>query len=242
MRYSYIKTLYNRIWCKLFKKELHLNNWQSFLKHYTTKSYKKSDVILQQDVEPGCAFIIKKGIVKTYNITSKGEEKPISFSLTDEIFPIGWVFDKIVRSQYFYEALTECEVYAVPKDDLLEFLNEDTEAMLDLLNRCVDDNVRDQMRINTLEYSKASEKVLHTIHYLALCFGRDLKTDIVEIPLPITQQDVANFTGLTRETVSAELKNLSQQKIILFRNRSYVVLTDRLDAMLDDSYEYQLVR
>lgn len=226
----------------LFKKESHLNNWQSFLKNYTAKSYKKSDVILQQDIEPGSAFIVKHGVIKTYNITSKGEEKPVGFRLTEEIFPLGWVFDKIVKSQYFYEALTDSELYAIPKEELLEFLNKDTDAMLNLLNRCIDDNIRDQMRINTLEYSKASEKVLHTIHYLALCFGRDLKTDIVEIPLPITQQDVANFTGLTRETVSTELKHLSQQKIILCRNRSYVVLTDRLDAMLDDSYEYQLVR
>jgi CRP/FNR family transcriptional regulator len=215
---------------------------QSFLRNYSTKSYKKNDVILQQDVEPGHAFIVKDGVIKTYNITSKGEEKPVGFNLANEIFPLGWVFGKICKSQYFYEALADSEVHIVPKDDLTRFLNDTPAAMLDLLNRCIDNDLRNQMRINALEHSKASEKVLHTIHYLALCFGRDLKTDIVEIPLPITQQDVANFTGLTRETISVELKKLAHQKIVLCRNRSYVVLTDRLDAILDDSYEYQLVR
>lgn len=226
----------------IIKKEFHLNNLQSFLKRYNTKLYKKNDVILQQDVEPGHAFIVKKGVVKTYNITSKGEEKPIGFNLRNEIFPLGWVFGKIFKSQYYYEALADSEVYAVPKDDLMSYLRSTPEAMLQLLNRCVGDTLNNQMRINALEQSKASEKVLHTMHYLALCFGRDLKQDIVEIPLPLTQQDVANFTGLTRETISVELKKLSHQKIILYRNRCYVVLTDRLNEILDDGYEYQLVR
>jgi len=215
---------------------------QSFLKHYSSRFYKKNDVILQQDVEPDHAFIIKSGTIKTYNITANGEEKPIGFSLTNEIFPIGWVFNKIFRSQYYYEALTDSEVYVVPKDDLMTYLRKTPEAMQQLLSQFVDGALYDQMRINALEQSKACEKILHTIHYLALCFGRDLRKDLVEIPLPLTQQDVANFTGLTRETVSVELKKLAHQKIILYRNRCYVVLTDKLNDLLDDDYEHQLIR
>ena len=98
------------------------------------------------------------------------------------------------------------------------------------------------MRINALGQSKASEKVLHTIHYLSLCFGRDLRTDIVEIPLPLTQQDLANFTGLTRETVGSEIKKLVRRKIVFARRRKYIVLTDKLNKLLDDEYELQLVR
>ena len=113
---------------------------------------------------------------------------------------------------------------------------------MQLLTQSVDEAIKNQMRINALEQSKACEKVLHTIHYLALCFGRDLRQDLVEIPLPLTQQDVANFTGLTRETVSVELKKLAHQKIILYRNRCYVVLTDKLNDLLDDDYEHQLIR
>jgi CRP-like cAMP-binding protein len=64
----------------------------------------------------------------------------------------------------------------------------------------------------------------------------------VEIPLPITQQDVANFTGLTRETVSVELKKLATEKVVFSRNRNYVVLTDKLNELLDDEYERRLIR
>jgi CRP-like cAMP-binding protein len=114
--------------------------------------------------------------------------------------------------------------------------------MYEILDHCVGKMIHHQMHINALEQSKASEKVLYAIHHLALCFGHDLKTDVVEIPLPLTQQDVANFTGLTRETISVELKKLASQKVIFSRNRNYIVLTDRLNDLLDDGYEQHLVR
>lgn len=193
-------------------------------------------------MEPTYAFGIKKGIIKTYNLTAKGEEKPIGFGTKRELFPLAWIFDKIHTAQYFYEALSDCELYAVPKDNLIEFIKNHPKAMFQLLDRCVWEAMTNEMRINALGQSKASDKVLHIIHYLALCFGRDLQRDVVEIPLPLTQQDVANFTGLTRETISMEFKKLASQKIIFSRNRNLVVLTDRLDNLLDDDYEHRLIR
>lgn len=219
-----------------------MNILKPFLKKYGVQYYEKGDVILQQDCEPTYALIVKQGIVKTYNLTSHGEEKPIGFGLKYELFPLGWIFNKIKKAQYYYEALSDCELYLVPKTDLLAYIHQNPEAMRQILNRMVGETLGRQMRINALGQSKAADKVLHTIHYLALCFGRDLKTDIVEIPLPLTQQDVANFTGLTRETVSVELKKLASQKIIFQRNRNYVVLTDRLNDLLDDEYEHHLIR
>jgi CRP/FNR family transcriptional regulator len=219
-----------------------LNSLQLFLEQQPVKQYKKGDVILQQDAVPSSAFVIKQGIVKTYNITSKGEEKPIGFSIKNELLPLGWIFGKIFKAQYYYEALCDCHIYCVQPDSLLAFLRRAPQAMYQVLDRCVWDTLNHEMRINALEQSKASDKILHTIHYLALCFGRDLQPDVVEIPLPLTQQDVANFTGLTRETISVELKKLAKEKVIFYRNRSYVVLTDRLNELLDDEYEHRLVR
>jgi CRP/FNR family transcriptional regulator len=215
---------------------------QTYLQEQKTKLFKKGDVILQQDVEPSWVYIVKQGIIKTYNITAKGEEKPIGFNVTNDLFPLGWALEKTSRSQYYYEALGDCCVYLIPKAGLLEFLRSNNDAMFQILNRCAWETLINQMHINALEQSKAYEKVTHTIHYLSLCFGNDLQKDMVEIPLPITQQDVANFTGLTRETVGVELKKLASEGVILSRNRNYVVLTNRLNELLDDEYERRIIR
>jgi CRP/FNR family transcriptional regulator len=199
-------------------------------------------VILQQDAVPRSAFVVKTGTIKSYNITSKGEEKPIGFSVKDELFPLGWIFNRIRKAQYYYEALSDCELYSAPKEDLRSYIKGDPSVMSQVLDECVRETLTNEMRINALSQSKAFDKVLYTIHYLSLCFGHDVRTDLVEISLPFTQQDVANFTGLTRETISVELKKLSTLKVILYRNRNFVVLTDKLNELLDDDYDRQLIR
>lgn len=220
-----------------------LNNYlQPFLKRCTTHFYKKGEVILQQDAVPCSAFAVKTGTIKAYNITSKGEEKPIGFSSKNELFPIGWIFNKIRKAQYYYEALSDSELYTIHKDDFASYIKDNSNAMSQVLDGCLWDVLSNEMRINALSQSKAFDKVLYTIQYLALCFGRNVRTDLVEISVPFTQQDVANFTGLTRETISVELKKLSALKVIFYRNRNFIVLTDKLDALLDDEYEHQLIR
>lgn len=219
-----------------------LNTLRSFLERRSIKPYKKGEVILQQDANPKHAYVIKSGSIKTYNITSKGEEKPIGFSVKNELFPLGWIFGKIRKAQYYYEALSDCELYSVSKDDLNIFIKNNANAMFQVLDGCVWETMSHEMRINALSQSKAQDKVLYAIHYLALCFGRDIRTDLVEIPLPLTQQDVANFTGLTRETISVELKRLATLKVLFYRNRNLVVLTDKLNELLDDEYDHQLIR
>jgi CRP/FNR family transcriptional regulator len=199
-------------------------------------------MILQQDIVPQCAFVVKKGVIGTYSLSEMGDEHPVGFGLRGKFFPLGWLFGKTYRTQYYYRALSVCEVFVVPKDDLLAFLETSPRAMSEVLSQCVGELVNHEMRINALSQSKASDKVLRTIHYLSLCFGRDLKTNVVEIPIPLTQTEIANLTGLTRETVGAELRQLTEQGIVSVKRRRYIVLTNHLNRLLDDEYEQQLVR
>jgi CRP-like cAMP-binding protein len=219
-----------------------LDYFLSFLSHYKVATFQKSDLILSQGVEPTYVHVIKKGFIKTYNLTSDGEERSIGFTVTNEVFPLGWVFDKIQQTQYFYEAAGIVEVYLVPKRDFLTHIHSNSDRMFLILDRGVWGSILSSMHIEALEQSKASDKILYTIHYLALFFGHDLRKDVVKIPLPITQQDIANLTGLTRETVGVELKKLLRLKIISRKDRSYIVLTGKLNELLDDEYERQLIR
>lgn len=219
-----------------------MNSFRGFLASYPIRKFTRGDVVLHQDVEPSCIFFIKSGIIKSYNLTAKGEERPIELSTRSDIFPIGWLLDKITRSQYYYEAIEDSELYCVSKDELTSYLQTNNEPVLQLLHRQVERSTHTQLRINALEHSKAFDKVASTLHYFALRFGRDIKRNIIRIPVPLTQQDVANFTGLTRETVSAEFKKLSRRKIIGRHKQEYVIYTNKLDELLDDTFERHFVR
>lgn len=214
-----------------------MKKYQDFISQYHVKRFKKGEIVLVQGEVPPNAYVLKKGIIKTYNLTTQGEEKPISFDLVGEIFPVAWAFNKVRYAQYYYEAFTDCEVYCVPKDEYHNYLKSNPEATYEMFNGFVDRYINFQMRVNALEQSKAATKILNTLHFLCLHFGRELKKNVVQIQLPLTQQDLANFMGLTRETTGIELKKLQRRGILNYRRQNYIVKTDRLNELLDEDYD-----
>lgn len=218
-----------------------MQTFEKFLNQYHTRKFSKGELILVQGEVPPCAYVIKKGIVKTYNLTSDGDEKPIMYDVKHEILPIGWVFHKLRHSMFFYEAFTDVEMYCVQRDEYLKFLKHNPEIMFDSHSSLVGTYVNHQIRINALEQSKAASKVLNTMHFLCLRFGRDIKDNMVKIDLPMTQQELANFMGLTRETTGIELKKLQRKGILTYRRQNYVVRTDKLNEILDEDYDIGLL-
>ena len=216
--------------------------FEKFISQYHVRKFTKGEIILVQGEVPPSAYIVKKGIIKAYNLTAQGEEKPITFDLKHDTFPIGWVFNKIRWCQYYYEAFTDTEVYSVPRVDIQNFLQTNPKAMYAFLSNFVGRYLNYQMRINALEQSKAAAKVVNTLHFLCLIFGSDVKTDMVKIELPLTQQELANFMGLTRETTGIELKKLQRKGIITYKRQNYIVKTDQLNELLDEDYEQGLIR
>lgn len=212
--------------------------FHTFLKNYHVRKYAKGEIILVQGEVPTSALIIKKGVIKTYNLTAQGEEKPISFDIADEIIPIGWVFHKIKYAQYYYEAFTDCEIYSMPRDDYVKYLKSNPEHTFTHFSDFIGRYLNYQMRVNALEQSKAAAKVINTVHFLALRFGTDVKPNVVKIQLPFTQQDLANYMGLTRETTGIELKKLQRSGVLTYRRQYYMVNTDKLSELLDDDYDH----
>lgn len=218
-----------------------MDDYYQFLQKFRTKRYRKGELILVQGEVPECAFVVKSGIVKTYNLTLAGEEKPIGFDKKSEIFPLAWVFSKVNHVQFYHEAFTETEVYCIPTLELKEFISKTPAVQLVLLDSMVSRHVNTQLRINALEQSKAPQKVLNTIHFLCLRFGEEVKRNTVRIELPLTQQDIANFIGLTRETTGIELKKLQRKGVLSNKKQYFIVRIDKLDEMLDEDYGLGIV-
>lgn len=213
---------------------------ERFLKNYPVKTFQKGQIILVEGEAPAAVYIIKRGVVETYNLTTEGQEKPLSFDVRGEIFPVDWAFSKVHRTQYYYEAFTECELYAIPREELIKFVRSDPDALYEVFDYFVNRHLNYQMRVNALEQSKAADKVTHTLHFLCLRFGRGVKDDVVKIQLPLTHQDLANFMGLTRETTGIELKKLEKAGVITYKRQNYIVKTDKLSELLDADYDQGL--
>src|SRR5215831_4135304 len=121
---------------------------QEFLKDHIVKSYKKGEIIIFQGEAPRASYVIKKGVIKIYNLSAGGDEKPVGFQTENEIFPSPWTFYRAPSALYYYEALTDLELYLIPRDEFLEFIKKNPDAMFEQLERFVKDYLGSMMRLN----------------------------------------------------------------------------------------------
>ena len=213
----------------------------TFLKQYSAKSYKKGEIILFQGEAPRTAYAVKRGIVKAYNISSTGDEKPIGFIGPDSVYPAAWVFGHVPSAVFYYEAFTDVEIYAVPPDEYLEYIKKDPELLFFELDKYVTEDLGKTMRLNALQHSRASDKLIYTLHYLALSHGHVIDQQIVEIGLTLTHQDFANLTGLTRETTATELNKLKSLGVVNYgKHTPYKVNILKLRTILNDQFLAEL--
>lgn len=215
-----------------------VNYLHAFLERHPVRNFKKGEIVIFQGEAPRSAFIVKKGIIKAYNLSVNGDEKPVAFYSADNAFPASWVFGKVASAIYYYEAFTpEVEVYVIDRDAFVSFIKKRPELLYQELERLLADQMGGSLRLNALQHSRASDKLIYTLHYLALTHGKPATANSVEIILDLTHQDFANLTGLTRETAATELNRLKKKGVINYgKNRPYTLNLSRLMQLQNDQF------
>lgn len=210
----------------------------TFVGGHPTKSFKKGEIIIFQGEAPRSAFVVKTGMVKAYNLSVNGDEKPVSFYGSYSSFPGSWIYGKVPSAIYYYEAFTpEVTLYVVEREAYVNFIKSDADLLFNELQSYVSSELGQSMRLNALQHSRASDKLVYTLHYLALSHGKTISPQLVEITLDLTHQDFANLTGLTRETAATELNKLKHQGVISYsKNMPYRLDLNKLMNLLNDQY------
>ncbi|HSW80884.1 MAG TPA: Crp/Fnr family transcriptional regulator [Candidatus Saccharimonas sp.] len=208
--------------------------WRKFLVNYPCKHYEKGQLIVCQDTSPTSCFFIKKGFVKTYVITAEGNEKPITFESRHDIFPVDTVFGHSEEAKYFYEAYTDCDIYQIPQGDYVQFMKDHPRLFSRLFHYLIGRTLDYHQHISSLEQAKAVDKLICALSMLVKRFGKQIAKSRSHMTLPLTQQDLANFLGLTRETTGTQLKVLEREGILQYRRQKYVIHTERLQTLVEE--------
>lgn len=210
-----------------------MNSFKQFLAQYPSQSFKKGETILLKGDIPKVMYVIETGLVKVYTITNAGDERLVTISRDEEDFPVGFALGIIDRAQYFYEAFTACRVRLVPPEDYLQYVTSDIDIMKKRLTRLTVLLLATHARVNALEQSRASDKIAETLMYMGGQFGVLIRAPTLRFRLNVTQQEIANALGLTRETTNIELKKLELKKLISHSRKSYVLYVERMRKYLD---------
>ena len=194
--------------------------------------FEKGQTVLLKDEIPKGTYIIESGIIKTYAITASGEERIISIDTAGEDIPIGYTIGLVDKCQYFYEAFTKCRVRVVPCDEYLQYIATDNEGLYRRHIRLTKILLTTLKHIEALEQSKSNDKVALTLLYFAETLGSTFPNKTIR-RLSVTQQEIANSLGLTRETAGIVLKKLEVKKLLAHSRNTYVLYMERLKKHLN---------
>jgi CRP-like cAMP-binding protein len=210
--------------------------WREFLKRYQHRLYRRGQIILFQGESPRYVYLVKKGVVKTYNIDYDGKEQFIDLESTGATFPKLWIWGKENNAQYYYEALSDSEIYVIPRDEYMKFVKADPDLMLAEMSAVLTDYRNSSSRLNALLYTRASDKIAHILKYLANTYAPNSSQDNLTINIKLTHQHLASLTGLTRETVSVELNKFKTMGVVDYKPSEYKINVRKLDQILKKEF------
>jgi CRP-like cAMP-binding protein len=185
-----------------------------FFTQFKHVTYKKGEIIIRADDNPSGIFYLISGNVRKYAISKKGDElvvnifKPISF------FPMSWAINN-EPNEYFYDALTSLEIYRAPKEKVVEFIKNNPDVLYDLISRVYRGTDGMTRRMTYLMNGNAYARLNIELIIHAKRFGKKIDNS-AKIEVKVSEKELASQSGMTRETVSREMKELKDKGLVNF--------------------------
>ncbi|HET7630092.1 MAG TPA: Crp/Fnr family transcriptional regulator [Candidatus Saccharimonadales bacterium] len=206
-----------------------------FIKDWPTKNYTRHQLIIQPDNPLNKVYLVKSGFVRQFDINSHGDEHVLWYGRPGDIFATPRVFDKNYRSHHFYDAFSDCQLVVIDAQAFSSYIDNDGRALVQLTKYLAADREAAEIRLQALAEPKAEGKVLRILEFFVRRFGAADKRRQITVRLALTHQDIANFIGLTRETVSHELNKLREAGVVNYHNADITIDAGKLAKRLDEA-------
>lgn len=200
------------------------------------KTYPKNQLIHYQGDPLSRIYLVKSGFVKAYTILESGDTRTILLLAAGDIFPLAfsstmdWSDYKI---NYFYQSLSDVELTVLPSETLMAQLRENPAAMNTYMAYLSASNEVIMSQLEVMKNKKAIDKVCMLLPYLISKSGKQIKPDVYELQLKLSHQELADLSGVTRETTTTLIKQLEKLSIINQKHGHWHVNTVALNKALE---------
>lgn len=199
------------------------------------RQVKKGQILLYQGEVPTGVYKITSGLARASNISSNGDEKTVALYGPGDYFPVGFLFGRSPVALFYYEVIADSEVEFYTRSDFLSALKKEGE--LKPLEHMSAQYVSTLLQVNALGQTKARDRILRILQFLALRFGENSRlggSAYIKITVPFTQQDIGRLAGLTRETTAIELNKLKKEEALIVKKKYYTVNLKKLLSLVGE--------
>jgi CRP-like cAMP-binding protein len=197
----------------------------------TDRTYDRHEFIVREGDAGNTFFILVRGSVSVCRIMPDGREMILAILKEGDFFGEMAMFDSSLRSASI-KSLTEVEVGAIRYADFLVMLDRNPH-----IGRALVIALSERLRAaNALIAATTSQDIRARLASLLLNLGEQFGEHVesgTRISLRLTNQEMANMIGTTRETVNRTLNRFWDEKLVDMRTAHVVIAdADRLRALV----------
>jgi len=188
------------------------------------RKYKKgSYIFMQGDVDRSLHFVLD-GKIKIYHSSEDGVDKLITIFTQGDFLGEMDIIGQNVERAATAQALTEVFTYQMTYHNAIEFLSQAKTAfkIIESLSSRINEK-NDQIKL--LIYGNAKEKLNYILKNMKEKYGV-CKDGKIYLEVNISQRELGNMVGISRETVSRYLNELKNLGIVDIKNKKIVILDD----------------
>lgn len=198
----------------------------SNLKHFSVHQLVKKDTIMYHPNDPSeYVYLIKKGRVRLVRITKDGHQITLSLLNKGMIFGEGDVLNEKTYTHYAetIEPSYICGIHKKDFKELLEKYDDVNKMILSILHRRLKEA---QEQIELLAFSDVKTRLVHNLYLLSNRFGKVCNKNSNKctlIDLKLSQDQLADFIGTSRESVNRIIKDMKEEGVIDLQGRKMLL-------------------
>ncbi len=210
----------------------------SITENMSHRVYQKGEILVLEGQQPLGFTVIQKGSAKAYRTTLDAKEQILYIFPTHDYFGARFLFTEDAVP-YCVEALEETHVCILSKQQLKNILIEHPKVAIELIEAMA----KRMKRLELLMQQSGKKKAEGRIASILLEFTETYATDEegkTIVTLPLSQEGIANYVGVARETLSRKLSQLEEEKIIAFDSLHRMIVLDSEKLAQLSTGEYEL--
>ncbi|AYA75091.1 Crp/Fnr family transcriptional regulator [Bacillus sp. Y1] len=182
----------------------------------------KNTFIFQEGMEAEEMYVILSGKVQISKITSDGRELSLRICGKNDICGELTLFTHSPKYLLSARVLEDAEIAAINKDVLEKEIFQNSSLALEFLKWMSDHFRKTQTKFRDLVLNGKKGALYSTLIRMTNSYGVEVQNGIL-IDLPLTNQELANFCGTSRESTNRILNELKKEQIISIKKSKIIV-------------------
>ena len=182
------------------------------------------NIIYEEGESAIACFFVAQGRLEVFQHLEDGEQLTLQLSKPGDLLGVDEILTNHRVHRSSTRVLEESLLVEIPCEEILDLLKTSTEFCFEVSRWLANQTLAMIKKVDWFYDKSAAERLSETLAELAEAHGVSLNGNgAVEIPLPLSNRELAGLVGTTPQTISTLLGPLKKQAILSRRGETIVI-------------------